>query len=647
MKKIDFSHEQYAPIEELGRGGMGVVYKCTDRKMLNDVAVKVIGWNPSNDEIIRFQKEAKALAKLQHPNILGIHHFGHSDDDSLFIVMELLTGRSLSSLIESEIVPPFEDALTIFIQICDGLSHAHRKDVLHRDVKPSNIFVQRTERGDIKTTITDFGLAKLLNEDQRQTKTGIALGSPAYISPEQASGKDVDERSDLYSVGCLMFEVLTGQKPFQATTVPALIMKQINEPPPRLSDVAADRNYPEEIEEIIAKCLKKDPDERYASATELRTDLQDLKDKGVVVYGQIENSSQSGSASRMDEFLMTGLQLTKPKHPLARKAALVAASLILTGVMAYLIVNMNTAPIDTSVSPEVKKMTISGSNESSDYGDMLLKEHVHSYHKSPPEWVQCRFKGGGVKLVDVANQARATKKAPGAWPYYIDCRDSDLNDEQLNTITFLELLGLRLDRTHITDESLKNSVNKITTLKELCISGTKITDAGIKNLTDLKDLGSINIAENTELTDESIATLSKMKSINFICAMFCPKITGSTFGALRKVRPSIGLSIGGSNINNENLKLLEGAPLIYLDAQRTDLTDKDLEVISKFETLTGLLLHGNHKITGTGLMKLSRLKKLVVLGIHDCPKIERSAISELKAQRPKLDIQLTEAVNDF
>lgn len=637
MKKIDFSHEQYAPIEELGRGGMGVVYKCKDRKMLNDVAVKVIGWNMGNDEVIRFHKEAKALAKLQHPNILGILHFGHSDDDSLFIVMELLTGRSLSALIESEIVPPFEDALTIFIQICDGLSHAHRKDVLHRDVKPSNIFVERTKSGAIKTTITDFGLAKLLTEDQRQTKTGIALGSPAYISPEQASGKDVDERADLYSVGCLMFEVLTGQKPFDAPTVPAMLMKQINEPPPRLSDLAPDRNYPEEMEEIIAKCLKKDPAERYATATELRADLQALKENAAITYGQIENSSQSGSTSKLNEFLMTGIQPTAPKHPLRRKIVISVTVVLLIGLMVILISNVATGPIDTSVSPPMIKKA------APELGEDVFKEHLHGYSKTNPEWVPCRFKDGGVKLVALANQARTTKREPGSTPYFIDCSDSDLTDEQLNTITFLDLLGLRLERTHLTDEWIKNSVSKISTLQELSLSGTKVTDAGLRHLSKLEKLGAINLRAATEITDESINILSQLKSIDFICVMKCPNIHGATFGALKKVSHPIALSIGSSKIHRENLKLLEDVPIRYLDAQRLDLTDKDLAVIGKFEKLHGLLLHGNHRITSAGLMKLTNLKNLSLLGIHDCPKIDRSILKEFKKHFPAMQLKIVES----
>lgn len=645
MKKIDFSHEQYLPIEELGRGGMGVVYKCTDRKMLNEVAVKVIGWNLSNDEVIRFHKEAKALAKLQHPNILGILHFGHSDNDSLFLVMELLSGRSLSSLIESGIVPPFEDALAIFVQICDGLAHAHRKDVLHRDIKPSNIFVERTARGDIKTTITDFGLAKLLTEDQRQTKTGIALGTPAYMSPEQAAGKTVDERSDLYSLGCLMVEVLTGQKPFDAPTIPGLIMKQVNEPPPRLNDLAPDRNYPEEIEQIVEKCLKKNPDDRYANVTELRNELNALKEISAILYGQIDHSSHSTSASRMDEFLQTGIQ-KKPKHTIARNTAIVAVVLALLGVIVSMIMNMNTAPIDKSVSPTPHKVApLSGEQDVGDDEEGWIAKNIPRFNAKDPSWVQCRYKGGGAKLVDVANSAKKTNYAPDTVPYHIDARDADLTESQLATIKPIKLLGLRLDRTPITDNALKDTVSKIRTLTDLTLGGTQVTDAGIKYLTANDNLQSLNLT-NTAISDESIITLSKIKSLKIIYLVNCPYVHGSTFGALPKSR-SIGLCIGGSGIDPENLKLLEQSPLNFLDAARLNLTDKDLSVIAKLKNLTGLMLHGNQALTSDGLLKLKNLKKLVLLGIFNCPKIEPRAIKQLQTDLPKLQVQIMKTSEEF
>lgn len=633
------------PIEELGRGGMGIVYKCTDRKLLKEVAVKVIGWNLDDTEVIRFHKEAKALAKLQHPNILGIIHFGHSDNDSLFLVMELLTGRSLSSLIETGLVPPFDDALNIFIQICDGLHHAHKRDVLHRDIKPSNIFLERTARGDIKTTITDFGLAKLLTEDQRMTKTGVVMGSPPYMSPEQAAGGSVDERADIYSLGCLMFEVLTGQKPFEAPTVPALLMKQINEPAPRLYDIVPDRNYPEEMEQILAKCLAKNPDNRYREVSELRSDLKQLKENAAVTYGQIENascSSQADSASQLNLFLQTGMQ-RQPQKTVAGKIAVIAVALMLIGGLSSFVLTALNSRIDKSKSEPVRKMSLSGAKNDTEFGAYLLKKSVPVYDRETPSWLQCKGEGGGAKLVDVVNTALTAGKKPGTFPYYIDATDSDLTEQQLESIKSLELVGLRLVNTSITDKALRDTIRKIPTLRSIELSGTKITDEGVKSLIALKELSGINLS-NTAITDNSIPNLCNLPSIHFMCLMDCPNLTGSTFGALAKL-PSVDLSVGGSNIKPENFKLLESVRLTYLDAARLNLTDKDLSIIAKLLTLKKLIITGNPRITSKGFLQLTALKNLTLIEVFDCPQVSQKARNQFALALPNVRFRHTDPEN--
>ncbi|MDZ4834140.1 MAG: serine/threonine-protein kinase [Candidatus Melainabacteria bacterium] len=644
MKKINFSHEQYLALEEIGRGGMGVVYKCSDRKMGRSVAVKVIGWNLSDTDTIRFHKEAKALAKLQHPNILSVLHFGHSDDDSLFLVMELLTGQSLSSLIDSGILPRFEEALCIFLKICDGLAHAHKKDVLHRDIKPSNIFVERTTSGDINTIITDFGLAKLLTEDQRLTQTGVSLGTPAYMSPEQAAGKTVDERSDIYSLGCLMFEVLTGEQPFQSGNVTGLMLKQVNEPPPRLSDVAPDRNYPEEMEEILAKCLAKNPDERYSEISELKNDIHNLKNNSVIVYAQIDSGSegsQSDSAAKMNEFLRTGVQQSTPRARAGKAVVVTSGLLLLIGLIGF-ITNLGSFGLLEKKEQPLTGITVMGSkNDNKDtenFIDLTLK-----ISRTEELWIPCTGQGGAKRLLDVVQNERMSRKQRGTRAnYYIDARNSDVTDKQLHALKSINVIGLRLGGTAVGDDAIKNTVSKLADLEELSLRGTQVTDECAQYLTANEKLDSIDLSQ-TKISDKSIPILSELKSLRFICAMSCPNLTGSTFGALKNLRhDSVDLSVDGSNINQENLKLLQNLPMRYLDVSGLKLNDNDMEVISRISSLQIVILNRNPEVTQKGFLQLAKLKKLAQVGVHGCPKITPATITHFNSVHPTPKIVVVE-----
>ncbi len=248
---------------KLGEGGMGVVYKAEDTKLKREVAIKFLPHHIANDStaIERFKIEARAAAALNHPNIATIHTIEEADDET-FIVMEYVNGQSLKEKIESG---PFEinEALDISIQISQGLSKAHEKGITHRDIKPSNIVV--SDDGIAK--ILDFGLAKIA-EGTIVTKEGTTLGTAAYMSPEQARGEPVDHRTDIWSLGVVMYEMLERKRPFKGEYEQAMVYSILNTEPEPMSDVPAD------IESIVYKALEKNPDERYQSAGDMLEDLR-------------------------------------------------------------------------------------------------------------------------------------------------------------------------------------------------------------------------------------------------------------------------------------------------------------------------------------------------------------------------------------
>jgi len=267
-KKI--SH--YKIIEKLGGGGMGIVYKAQDLKLDRFVALKFLPPAFSLDEEAkqRFIHEAKAASSLQHNNICTIHEIDETDDGQIFIVMSCYEGETLKKKIERDPLK-INDAIDIIMQIAEGLLRAHEKEIIHRDIKPANIFI--TEEGVAK--ILDFGLAKVTGQTQL-TQLGTTVGTVAYISPEQARGEKVDHRTDIWALGVMLYEMLTGQLPFKGDYEQAILYSIINEEPTSLKKV--NPSIEPELVRIVDKSLKKDPESRYSTVDEILNDFKSYQE---------------------------------------------------------------------------------------------------------------------------------------------------------------------------------------------------------------------------------------------------------------------------------------------------------------------------------------------------------------------------------
>ena len=269
MKKLG----KYEITGILGKGAMGIVYKALDPDIDRKVAIKTIRFDLISDEseseelIKRFMREAQSAGKLTHPNIITIYDVGR-EKDMTYIVMQYIEGPSLQKMISSGEKFSTQDVIQLMDRICSALDYAHNNGIVHRDIKPANILMDKEG----KPYIVDFGVARI--ETSTLTEAGTTIGTPSYMSPEQVMGKKVDRRSDIFSLGSILYELLTGRRAFQAQSITTVIYKIINEEPPALAEVK--KGLPVGFEHIIGKALAKDPDERYKTCTQLAADLRNL-----------------------------------------------------------------------------------------------------------------------------------------------------------------------------------------------------------------------------------------------------------------------------------------------------------------------------------------------------------------------------------
>ncbi|MDQ3685875.1 MAG: serine/threonine protein kinase, partial [Acidobacteriota bacterium] len=270
--------DRYQLNQLIGKGGMGAVYEATDIRLHRRVAVKILSGSlfGQSDALRRFEREAQAAARLNHPNIIAVHDYGRLPTEGAYLVMDLAHGETLGAILKREGKLDPTRIADVFDQVLDGVGAAHRAGVIHRDLKPDNIFITEGERGQQVVKVLDFGLAKITQHEAAATDTtapvttpGTVMGTFGYMSPEQLTGADVDERSDLFSIGVIVVEALTGHRPFSGRSYHELLTAILSEPyhlVPSAPEVVT-------LDEVLQRCLAKNPKDRFASAAETQRAL--------------------------------------------------------------------------------------------------------------------------------------------------------------------------------------------------------------------------------------------------------------------------------------------------------------------------------------------------------------------------------------
>lgn len=472
---VDIIADRFELRELLGAGGMGKVYAAIDLTLQREVAVKVLTSDlPMDaDSIQRLQREARALASIDDPGIVRILDFGVTGDNEPFLVMERLHGDSLAQILTENGALPPEEVLAIAVQIVETMTHVHSQGILHRDLKPSNILLV-----DGRVKIIDLGIAFLFDADQKLTATGAAIGSPLYMSPEQARNTEVDQRSDIYSLGCLIFAMLAGRPPFSGQSALETIEKHCNEVPPSLVE-AADGAISEGLANVVDRCLEKDPERRFAS-------MRDIKE----VLCLLDRESQN-----MDEEADSRTEMSLPLFPLA----LTSAVCLLLALPLMLLIQPEdppTAPVPPSPG--------------------LLDDLNQVVPATSAKLIRSRDR---LRAVPDITDSDLKQLAVENKVYGLSLNRSSITGEGLKYASRLPIRILSLRDTKLEDAFI-DSVLNIHTIRELDISGCEgVSDSGIEKLATLPDLQTIYVGSRN-LTSMSFERLARVPGLTTIVLRF-------------------------------------------------------------------------------------------------------------------------------
>jgi serine/threonine-protein kinase len=349
--------KRYKIEQVIGEGGMGFVYLARHKVIDKKVAVKVLRNDMARDRenLDRFLQEARAASSIGNPHIVDISDFGDLPDGSTYFVMEYLDGGSLSRLIDQEKPLSVERICHIALQLTDGLSAAHASGIVHRDLKPDNVILVPRGADEEFVKILDFGIAKVMSTAEKLTVAGAVFGTPHYMSPEQAAGNPVDHRTDVYSLGIMLYEMASGSLPFNADNFMAILSQHMYQAPTPIREVAPECSPG--LEAVILKCLSKKPEARYQTMDELRADLEKLK-SGDVPLAVAEMVNRADGFSAPPEYFkrsstsISPLSMPEPKRPWALYGA--AGTAILVGLVAVVIAVRTVTSVQPPPAPVVK-----------------------------------------------------------------------------------------------------------------------------------------------------------------------------------------------------------------------------------------------------------------------------------------------------
>lgn len=629
--------ERYKVLSKLGSGGAAIVYKVKDLSLKNVCALKTLRYEyPKPEHLIRFQREARSISNLKHPNIVRTLDFGKDSSNRPFLVMEYIEGVSLKRFLKINGPLPETIALSVVEQVCDALAYIHSNDVLHRDIKSENIMVLGAsnhkvhdfdESPNLKVILLDFGLAKDFEDSigKDLTKAGVAMGTPMYMSPEQSAGGVVDQRSEVYSVGCLLYEILTGVYPIKGGTALETIAMQQDLAAPRLSESPEGIEFSEELEDMVSRALEKDPQDRFQSMQEFKREIQIYSGDEPEIFDEEKTNLDIDEVESLSSQELSGNPKTSGKG--VQLILIGAAFTVLLGsaLLGYRLIS------STHTTPAPKKI-----KAAVDFGFLSPDEKSGFISLPADSGIQFRMFGSMPNTTDKELLAVEPEKIPEVMSL---CGQLNITKRGLAYVASLPIRGIGLNRRNLKGEELKLFAKKGSCLEIIWMrENPLIKDSDLLYLKNLPKLKYLSLADNL-ISDEALKTLASLPSLTTLKLEELKNLNGYGLKYLKDSKTLRNLCLSKNRLSKEgwtnlgNLKQLN-----ILNLSRTNLTGESLSLISNLKLKK--LGISQTRLTDKDLVYLYPMKSLELLYMPNMKGISKAGLAQLKKNLPDCSVRL-------
>ena len=615
----EYPIERYKPLSLIGEGVSGRVYLSRDRVLGKKVAVKTLR-QLSQNELVNFQRSAKANSKLTHPRIVQVLDFGVSAQGSPFMVMDYVNGRGLDVVRQQHGYLPWETVFTIMVDLCDALAYAHENGIMHRDLKPSNILVANIESSHPDICLIDFGVAEVGASGQGNRKGGTAgdstrgseygagtargpiggaeatkrmtahvVGTPAYMSPDTTTGLPYNTRSDIYSLGCIMLECIAGRPPFVADTALETLQMHAEMEPPTVAEINPSIDVPEDVQDVISKCLEKRPRDRFQSATELMIELKRILRAHEREYSPKKNAD--------------GMRYAAPPMVPARRGLGTVVWVAIIGLIAVASMGaaMTVVIMKSNQKPVAEKVVVKPKTATELTRLGSPKKSFDELFEEDPAFKGTKF----TAKVDLIDSDLKMLLGKNVQQLFLNDQP-DITDAGCKILAKLPIQHMLLRARKVTDEGLK-SIASIASLRGLGLAQCDITDEGVRALSE--NMQTLGLAE-TNITDKSMRDIAKMRSL-------------------------ILLNVTDGDISDEGLCQITQLPLVELWVGHTKVTDSSLIMLGRGKANLNTLCAINTRVSEKGLRALKHMP-IWRLELGNCMNVDDDCIKMLAADFPKL-----------
>lgn len=598
FKSGDVIDGKFEVVDFLGEGGMGAVYRVKHLTLGKELALKTFRSNQIDQEAwLRFQREAQSIGRLQHENIIRIYDFGISEGNRPYYAMELLHGEDLAEKLKKEGAFQLKLTLQVFIQTCSALEHAHKAGVVHRDIKPANIHLDLTDPKRPVARLVDFGIAKLASgESQRLTSVGLVFGSPLYMSPEQAMGREIDARSDIYSLGCALFECLTEKPPFLGENIVETLTKHQCEEPPTLSSIDIGSRYPQRLEGLLKRMLEKEAAARVSSMTEVKKELEAIY-QSLLLTGQ----GQTLQSKTIGEFSGSTTGVRKPvlSHRAedeeagatkleSKKNAIPTAVLMIVGTLMLLVATVGFTSFMSKPTSTIQKIPTNNNDLAVIPGASLTRD------KHGNKIIRIDFNAFDCGLVGLVGEKPHPRSGledfPGTTKLLFQPTHEFINNKEkwfaVADIPFWEVRFLQGE--NVTREMIREGLSAMPDSRSFVIRKGVIEG----QLSKLKENKLFNIdIGHSRLTKETPQDVLKLDAHRFALDGLSPDEMDECIDQLRGKKKIFALRLDDCDIKASTLEKLRTMPnLATLELRNCKIDNAKLEELSKIGTLKRLHL---------------------------------------------------------